>query len=214
MLRYIPINKTINAIQLEELFIKEIVLRYGAPEDIVTDRGSIFTSAFWSEVCYQLHVKRRLSTAFHPQTDGQTERQNQTLEHYLRVYCSERQDDWAELLPIAEFAYCRSEHKTIGCSPFFAIYGYQPELKLAAEDSATEGGVPAAKERIKEIDAIRQELARRWQSVQETQSKSYNKNHKPQRFDRGDLIILSAKNLKQKRPSKKLSDKLIGPFRV
>lgn len=214
MPRYIPTNKTINAIQLEELFMKEIILRYGAPEGIVTDRGSVFTSAFWSEVCYQLQVKRRLRTAFHPQTDEQTERQNQTLEYYLRVYCSERQDDWAELLPIAEFAYYRSEHKTIGYSLFFAMYGYQPELELAAKDSATEGGVPAAKERIKEIDAIRQELARRWQSVQEMQSKSYNKNHKPQRFDRGDLVMLSAKNLKQKRPSKKLSDKLIGPFRI
>ena len=85
MARYLPTNKTIDASQLAELFWTEIVCKFGTPSGIVTDRGSVFTSSFWSEVCYYAKVKRRLSTAFHPQTDGQTERQNQTLEHYLRV---------------------------------------------------------------------------------------------------------------------------------
>ena len=211
---YIPTTKKINAVELEELLMREIFLKFGAPEGIVTDRGSVFTSAFWSEICYQMQVKRRLSTAFHPQTDGQTERQNQTLEHYLRVYCSEKQDDWAELLSIAEFAYRQSNHSTIGCSPFMAMYGYDPVLELRLEDEASEGEVPAAKERVKEIDLIRQTLVKRWQSVLESQAKYFNKKHKQQEFQRGELVLLSAKNLKQKRPNKKLSDKAIGPFRV
>ena len=210
---YIPTTKKINAVELEELLMREI-LKFGAPEGIVTDRGSVFTSAFWSEICYQMQVKRRLSTAFHPQTDGQTERQNQTLEHYLRVYCSEKQDDWAELLSIAEFAYRQSNHSTIGCSPFMAMYGYDPVLELRLEDEASEGEVPAAKERVKEIDSIRQTLVKRWQSVLESQAKYFNKKHKQQEFQRGELVLLSAKNLKQKRSNKKLSDKAIGPFRV
>ena len=211
---YLPTTKKINALQLEELLMQEIFLKFGAPEGIVTDRGTVFTSAFWSEVCYQMQTKRRLSTAFHPQTDGQTERQNQTLEHYLRTYCSDKQNDWALLLPIAEFAYRQSQHSTIGCSPFKAMYGYDPVLELRPEDEATEGEVPAAKERIKEIDSVRQELTKRWQGVLDSQAKFYNKNHQQQEFQQGDLVLLLAKNLKQKRPNRKLSDKAIGPFRV
>lgn len=161
-----------------------------------------------------MHVKRRLSTAFHPQTDGQTERQNQTLEHYLRTYCSDKQNDWAMLLPIAEFAYRQSHHSTIGCSPFKAMYGYNPVLELRLGDETAQGEVPAAKERIKEIDLVRQELTKRWQGVLDSQAKSYNKKHQKQEFQQGDLVLLSAKYLKQKRPNKKLSDKAIGPFRI
>ena len=211
---YLPTTKKISAVELEELLMQEIFLKFGAPEGVVTDRGSLFTSAFWSEVCYQMRVKRRLSTAFHPQTDGQTERQNQTLEHYLRTYCSEKQDDWATLLPIAEFAYRQSYHSTIGCSPFNAMYGYDPVLELRPEDEASEGEVPTAKERIKEIDLARQELTKRWQSVLDSQAKTYNKKHTKREFKEGDLVLLSSKNLKQKRPNKKLSDKAIGPFRI
>ena len=73
--RYIPTTKKITAPQLEELLMEEVFLRYSAPDGAVTDRGSVFTSNFWSQVCYGIKVKRRLSTAFHSQTDGQTERQ-------------------------------------------------------------------------------------------------------------------------------------------
>ena len=212
MVRYLPTTKKINAPELEELLMQEVFLRFGAPEGIVTDRGSVFTSAFWSQVCYQMKMKRRLSTAFHPQTDGQTERQNQTLEHYLRVYCNENQDDWAELLFVAEFVYQQSEHSTIGCSPFYAMYGYNPTFEVSIEDDPPEGEVPAAKERVKEIHALREDLVKRWQSLAESQAKTYNKKHKAQSFQEGDLVMLSTKNLKQKRPNKKLSDKAIGPF--
>lgn len=212
MVRYLPTTKKIDAVQLSDLFYEEIALKYGAPNGIVTDRGSVFTSAFWSEVCFQWKVKRRLSTAFHPQTDGQTERQNQTLEHYLRVYCNERQNDWAELLSIAEFAYQQSEHKTLGCSPFYAMYAYNPVLELTTEDSDPKREVPAPKERAKEIHALRDALAERWHRLAASQAKTYNKKHQSQEFKEGDLVMLSTKNLKQKRPNKKLSDKLIGPF--
>ena len=93
MSRYIPCKKTCTAEKLVTLFYEEVICRYGVPNGIVSDRGSVFTSGYWSSFCYEAHVKRRLSTAFHPQTDGQTERQNQTLEQYLRCYCSEHQSD-------------------------------------------------------------------------------------------------------------------------
>ena len=73
--------------------MKEIFLRFDSLEDIVINRDSVFTSAFWSQVCYQMKVKRRLSTIFYSQTNDQIERQNQILEHYLRVFCNEQQND-------------------------------------------------------------------------------------------------------------------------
>lgn len=112
----------------------------------MTHRGSVFTSAFWSQVFYLTKVKLRLSTVFHPQTDGQTERQNQTLEHYLRVYCCKQQDSWAELLFVAEIAYQKSQHKMLRISPFMAMYGYNPRLELSTENSPPGWEVPEAKE--------------------------------------------------------------------
>jgi len=214
MTRYLPTNKTITAERLADLFFEEIIYRFGTPIGIVTDRGSVFTSAYWSELCYCMKVKRRLSTAFHPQTDEQTERQNQTLEHYLRVYCNDEQDNWANLLPLAEFVYQTSSHASTRCSPFYAGYGYNPSIHYDVEDDFRKGEVPAAKDRVKEIDNMREALAQRWQGVVEAQAKHYNQKHKPQHFNVGDLVVLSAKNLRQKRPSKKLSHRYIEPFRV
>jgi len=88
MSRYIPVRKTINAAELADVFIPNIFKDFGCPRGITLDRGSLFTSNFWGTVMYYLKVQRRLSTAFHPQTDGQTESQNQTLELYLRTYCN------------------------------------------------------------------------------------------------------------------------------
>lgn len=92
MARYIPTQKTATAAQLADLFIDQIVRFFGLPQGIVSDRGSVFTSQFWADLCFVAKVKRRLSTAFHPQTDGQTERQNQTLEQYLRLYVGTEQE--------------------------------------------------------------------------------------------------------------------------
>ena len=89
IMRYLLITKKINVFDLEQLLIKEIFLRFDSSEDIVTNRDSMFTSAFWSQVCYQIKVKRRLSTIFYSQTNNQIERQNQILKHYLRVFCNE-----------------------------------------------------------------------------------------------------------------------------
>jgi len=126
MAKYFPVRKTIGAVDMAQLFHDHIICAFGTPASIVKDRGSIFTSQFWSSLCFYMKARRRLSTAFHPQTDGQTERQNQMLEHYLRCYINYRQDDWVKWLPQAEFAYNNAAHSLTGTSPFFAMYGYNP----------------------------------------------------------------------------------------
>ena len=215
MALYIPTRKTVTAEELAQLFVHRVVRSYGIPRGIVSDRGAVFTSNFWSGLCYNLGVKRRLSTAFHPQTDGQTERQNQTLEHYLRCYCNYRQNDWVSKLALAEFTYNNSVHSTIGTSPFYALYGFHAEIPLVSKEPTENAPrVPAADERAALLLAERQELDKKWDQALAAQEKYYNKRHTPKKFNVGDKVILLAKNLSQLRPNKKLADQYLGPFEV
>jgi hypothetical protein len=92
MALYIPALEKWNAKDFATVFFEKVGSRFGLPKGIVSDRGTLFTSTFWTEICFQCQMKRKLSTAYHPQTDGQTECQNQTLETYLRMFASETQD--------------------------------------------------------------------------------------------------------------------------
>ena len=211
---YLPCTTEIDAQALAELFFEEVILRFGPPEGIISDRGSVFTSTFWSEICYYSKVKRRLSTAFHPQTDGQTERQNQSLERYLRVFCDENQSNWARLLAVAQFAYNNCKQASINVSPFYAMYGYNPTFELRIEDDTPRERVPAAQERVKELFDVRKKLEQRWQNVSKSQTKWYNKKHEPRLFKTDELVMLATKNLRLKQPSKKMTCRFIGPFRI
>ena len=124
MVHYEPVKVTIDAPGLAEVILDVVVRHHGLPDSIVSDRGSLFTSKFWSSLCYFLGIKRRLSTAFHPQTNGQTERQNSTMEAYLRAFVNFKQNNWAKLLPMAEFAYNNTQNASIGHTPFELNYGY------------------------------------------------------------------------------------------
>jgi len=214
MALYIPAKKSWDARDLADAFFQNVICRFGTPKGVVSDRGSVFTSAFWTEVCYQTQMKRRLSTAFYPQTDGQTERQNQVLEQYLRIFCSEEQDNWASLLATAEFAYNNSVHSSTGSTPFLVVYGKHPRLFHPPEDSRLEGEVPAAVERVERIRQARETLEKRVQDAQAYQQRVYNAKHTPMAYKPGEHVLLSVKNLKLRQPSKKLSEKYIGPFVV
>ena len=214
MALYTPCTKDLDASGLADILVDRVLTHFGTPAGIVSDRGSIFTSEFWSEFCYRIRVKRRLSTAFHPQTDGQTERQNQTLEQYLRNTCCEQQNDWARLLPLAQFAYNNSVHSSTRVTPFFALMAYHPEVRYEAEERASGVRVPGATERALAIQDARDTMAKRFKSANEAQARNYNKNHTPLSFKRGDLVLLSTAHLKLKQPSKKLTHRRIGPFRV
>jgi len=133
-------NKT--AADLAVIFGREIWKHHGLPADIVSDRDSRFTSEVWKEFLQTSGIRPRMSTAFHPQTDGQTERLNQTIEAYLRTFVSREQDDWVRLLPMAEFAYNNSITVGNGMSPFYANYGFHP---VAMDPASTEPLNPASR---------------------------------------------------------------------
>jgi transposase InsO family protein len=142
MAKFIPTTTNIATPEFAALFHENIELKYGSPRGIVSDRDTRITSKFWAEVCTYSLIKRRLSTAFHPQTDGQTEILNRILENYLRAYTNLEQMNWARLLPTAEFAYNNSRSSSTKITPFRALYGYDPELQVdinSAEDAASKG---------------------------------------------------------------------------
>ncbi len=101
-----------------------VVQYYGLLDSILNDRGSVFTSKFWSSLYYFFGIKQKLSIAFHPQNDSQTKRQNNTMEAYLRAFVNYKQDDWAKLLLIAEFAYNNTKNASTGHTSFELNYGF------------------------------------------------------------------------------------------
>ena len=210
---YIPTRKTLDAEQLADAFADKVLSRLGTPKSIVTDRGSLFTSKFWGELCHHMRIRRRLSTAFHPQTDGQTERQNQTLEHYLRAFANHRQDDWASLLTSAEFAYNNSKHSSTQVTPFRALMGYDPRAPIGDDWEGDSSNV-SVNERLNSLQEVRKQLSEILQQAVETQAKYYDKRHKPMTFAVEDQVLLSTKNLKTWRPSKKLDQRFAGPFTI
>ncbi|MBW0499007.1 hypothetical protein O181_038722 [Austropuccinia psidii MF-1] len=120
---FIPTCGKITALYLAQFFISHVFSKHGLPISIVSDRGSLFVSSFWTNLRQQLKISNELSTSFHPETHGQTERVNQILEQYLWMYFSYHQDDWHTWLPLAEFSYNNAEHSSTNQSPFFTIYG-------------------------------------------------------------------------------------------
>ena len=124
MVHYEPVKFTIDAPRIAKVILDVVVWHHGLLNSIVSDRGSFFTSKFWLSLYYFLGIKCRLSTAFHSQTDSQIKRRNSTMEAYLRRFVNFKQNDWARLLPMAEFAYNNAKNASTGHIPFELNYGY------------------------------------------------------------------------------------------
>ena len=133
MVHYEPVKVTIDHSGLAKVIIDVVVPHHGLSDSIISDRGAIFTFKFWSSLCYFLGIKRRLSIVFHPQTNGQTERQNSTIEVYLHAFVNWEQNDWARLLPMVEFAYNNSKNASTGHTSFELNCGYYPQMLYEQE---------------------------------------------------------------------------------
>ena len=132
-MHYKPVKITIDVPGLAEVIIDVVMWHYGLPDFIITDWGFLFTSKFWFLLYYFLGIKKRLCTTFHPQTNGQTERQNSTMEVYLRAFVNWKQNDWACLLPIAEFIYNNAKNASTGHISFELNCGFH--LQVSFEDN-------------------------------------------------------------------------------
>jgi transposase InsO family protein len=128
MRHFAPCSTTIDTKGLANLFLSNIFRLHGLPDTIVSDRGPQFASRFWTHLCNSLKIEPCLSTAFHPEIDGQTERTNSIMEQYLRAYANYQQDNWEQFLPMAEFAANNHVSETTGLSPFFTNYGMHHKI--------------------------------------------------------------------------------------
>jgi transposase InsO family protein len=214
MAHFLPVHTSMTALDLAKVLIRHVWKLHGSPEDIISDRGSLFTSSFWKTLCEQLRIKRSPSTAFHPETDGQTERVNAILEQYLRAYCNYSQDNWADLLATAEFMYNNTESETTKMTPFFANYGYHPTptVPVPTRGSEEQGPVQDFSERLRELEENLQSEMKYSQMVQSEQA-----NHRrlaTPRLEVRSQVWLLRKNIRTTRPSAKLDYKRLGPFTI
>ena len=128
MVHYKLLKVIIDALGLVKVILDVVVQHYSLPDSMVINRGSLFTSKFWLLLYYFLGIKRRLSTAFYPQTDGQTKRENSTMEAYLRAFINFKQNDWVRLLSMAEFTYNNAKNASIDYTPFELNCGYHSHV--------------------------------------------------------------------------------------
>jgi hypothetical protein len=216
----IPCHKTTTAKDMAQLFISNVYRTHGPPDTIVSDRGPQFISEFWAEFCRILGIKLKLSTAYHPQTDGQTEIMNQYLDQRLRPFINYHQDNWSDLLPMMDYAQATLPHDSTGSSPFYIEFGYEPRTSF---DWNRPAGPVSARERLNQEEA--RQLAGRmhdaWQTArdnmresQERQKRQADKRRREIDFDVGDMVWVSTKNWKTDRPSRKLAHQMAGPYRI
>jgi len=215
MVHFIATTEKTSAEGLAKLFQDHIWKLHGLPESIISDRGVQFAAGMMKELNNLLGIQTKLSTAYHPQTDGQMERINQKLEQYLRVFIDHRQEQWPDWLGTAEFAYNNKIHTTTKILPFKANYGQDPRMGFEGRRKRKYEVVGKFVERIKKIQ---EEAKAALGKVQEEMKKFVNRRQREEEEYRvGDLVLLSTKDLKWQikgRRSEKLTEHFVGPYKV
>ena len=218
----IPCTKKIDARETAKLYIYHIFRYFGSPLSITSDQGGQYISDFWKAFNHILGTKLKLSTADHPQTDGQTEIYNRYLQQRLRPFVSYYQDDWSEFLPMMDYAQLTLPHESLGgLSPFEVVHGYAPrtnwDWKLPKADSQT----PSQKLNEKDALAYASRHNDAWnlakshiQQAQERMRASANRSRRPANFKVKDKVWLDVRYYPTSRPSKKLDNPMAGPFEI
>lgn len=208
---FLAFYKKGTAEQLSQLLIERVFANHGTPDTIISDKDKLFLSKFWKTTMNMLRIKSKMSTSFHPQTDGQTERTNQTLEQYLRAFLNYQQDNWATLLPIAQFTYNTATSSSTNITPYQANYGIIPTLRF--EERSLQSYSDHAERDINTIKTLHENL--KMEIARASTSQTYHANkHRSCGPDlkEGDTVYLRTKNLKTTRPKHKLDHTKIGPF--
>jgi hypothetical protein len=197
MVHYVATTTTVTAPQLAELFMREVVRLHGVPESILSDRDPRFTANFWRAFWTQLGTKLVMSTAFHPQTDGQTERANRTLEEQLRSYINDRQSDWDEHLSALELAFNNSKHASTGFTPFQLNAGHDVSLPIdQAIRAARHSNSQDAAQRIRHLTDILTQAKANIAKAQQRQAHYADEHRRHVTFLIGDQVLLSTEHLK------------------
>src|SRR5260221_643861 len=209
---FIPSHDTVNAPQVVQLFLIHVFSKHRVPAHVTLDRGSKFVSHFFHSLGKLLWMRLHFTSGYHPEGDGQTEHANQVLEQYLQTYTNYQQDDWAMLLPMAEFAYNNAMNVTMGVSPFFVNKGYHLEFTV---DPQADTLLAEAQTFMVDLEHIQAELKENIAQAQERYQKNVDKHRaEAPELNIGDQAYVKAKFFRTRRPSKKLSEKNLGPYDV
>jgi len=209
---FIPTYDTITSPELAKLFVAHVFSKHGVPTHVTSDRASEFVSHFFCSLGKALGMTLHFTSGYHPEGDGQTEQTKQTLKQYLRIYCNYQQDNWAELLPLAEFAFNNSPSATTGVSPFFANKGYHPDIEVNSDLGLSSSH---AQEYTSDLKELHEFLCSEMALVQQRyQGPADAKRSTLPDFKIGDQVYVKVKYFRSTRPSKKLSDKNFGPFEI
>ena len=211
MIRLKAVTTSISSEGIAKIYRDEIWKIHGVPRTILSNRGPQFASKFMEDLTKVLGTKRKLSMAYYPQTDGQTERINQEIGTFLRHYVNYKQDDWTEWLAMAEFIYNDKKHMATGRTPFELNFGRHPwkgDLMIQME-------IPRVEEFTRNIEESWKHAVQAMEEAQKNMKRQFNKKRRnPQGLKVGDHVWLENKNIQSNQPLKKLDNKRYRPFKI
>ena len=213
---FIGLKHPFSAAGVAEIFMREVVRLHGIPQAIISDQDKVFMSHFWSELFKLQGSTLKRSTAYHPQSDGQSEVVNRCLETYLRCFASEQPRTWFKWLAWAEYWYNTSTHSATRCTPFRALYGRDPPPLIRYErGSAT---VSSVEQLLEDRDAFLDELRMHLLRAQQRMKQHADSKRHHDEFAIGDFVFLKLRPYRQKslahRKFEKLAARYYGPFKV
>lgn len=213
---FLPLSHPFTAYKVAMLFMEHIFKLHGLPESIVSDRDKVFTSTLWKELFRLAGTTLQMSSAYHPQTDGQTERVNQCLEGYLRCFVHSCPNKWKDWLSLAEFWYNTSYHSSLDKTPFEVLYGQPPRhLGIDVMESCV---VPDLQEWLLKRKLMLQLIQQQLSRAQQRQKHQADKHRSERSFDVGDWVFLKLQPYVQssliKRANHKLYFRYFGPYQI
>jgi hypothetical protein len=213
---FIPLKHPFSALPVAKLFIDHVYKLYGMSSVIISDWGRIFTSNLWVELFSLANVQLHMSSSYHPQSDGQTERVNQCMETFLRCYVNACPKKWLWWLPLAEYWYNTSHHSALGCAPFEVLYGHPPRhFGISSGNSCT---VESLDEWLKEHKVMTELVRQHLNRVVTRMKHQADRGRTERQFEVGDLVFVKMQPYVQSslagRANQKLSFKFFGPYPV
>ena len=207
-----PTTSALDTAGFAQLFLDNVWKRHGTADKIITDRGPQMSSKSFKDICGILGIELALSTAYHPQTDGQSERTNQEVEQALRTVVSKHQDDWAKWLPVVEFALNNRYHTGLKTTPFYANYGYHPHIGSLPR---IQSPIESVEDFVSHLHQVQKDTEASLIKASEDMKKFYDRHrNKTPEFQVGDKVLLDSSDLAINRPSRKLMERYSGPFEI